>query len=150
MQWYFWVMGALAIMTAVMIYVKSRIQKAGESAKEEMARRFGDDVQVLTGCGIVSPPSRVPGVLVLLKDRIVYRSLSALAGGEGEIPLAGIGRITWERSWASRHHMARKYRNAKIIGVTTMAGEEKVFAISNRDAEKWEEALREFPLFQKE
>lgn len=109
--------------------------------KADLQHRFGDQIRLITGCGIVSPPSRVPGVLACLPDRIMYKSLSSLAGGEGEIPLSAIAEVTWERSWKSRHHMAKKYRNAKVIGITTREGDRKIFVVADKDAADWEKQL---------
>ena len=106
-----------------------------------LREQHGDAVRLVTGCGIVDPPNRVPGVLALLDDRLVYRSMIGLAGGEGEILLSEAQEITWEDSWQSRHHMARKYRKARVLGITTTASETKVFAIQRDRAAEWEAAV---------
>lgn len=72
------------------IFLWMRIRARGRSAKADLQHRFGDQIRLITGCGIVCPPSRVPGLLACLPDRIVYKSLTSLAGGEGEIPFSTI------------------------------------------------------------
>lgn len=144
MPWIYWVLIGLAIAAAgggLLWLIHSRLRAAALKIKEEWIGKHGDRFVVVTGCGMVDPPNRVPGVLGLLEDRLLYGSLILPAGGEGELPLSEITEITWERSWTSKHFMARKYLGAKIIGVTTRDGKQKVFAIKKKDAPRWEEAL---------
>ena len=58
-----------------------------------------------------------------------------------------IAEVTWERSWTSRHHMAKRYRNAKVIGITTREGDRNIFVVANRVAADWEKALNKIPGF---
>lgn len=77
----------------------------------------------------------------------MYKSLIPLAGGEGEILLSTVSDITWEQSRTSRHRMAKKYRNAKVIGITTREGDLKVFVVANNVASDWEKQLTHIPGF---
>ena len=141
MAWTFGAVVPIVVIVVVLIVLCARIKAKARRAVDELREQHGDAVRLVTGCGIVDPPNRVPGVLALLDDRLVYRSLIGLAGGEGEIPLGDMQEITWEDSWQSRHHMARKCRKSRVLGITTTGGETKIFAIQRDKAADWEAAL---------
>ena len=141
MAWIFGAVVPVVVIVVVLAVLYARIKAKAQSAVDELREQHGDAVRLVTGCGVVDPPNRVPGVLALLDDRLIYRSLIGLAGGEGEIPLGEMQEITWEDSWQSRHHMARKYRKSRVLGITTASGETKVFAIQRDKAADWEAAL---------
>jgi len=96
---------------------------------------------LVTGCGIISTYSRVPGVLALLRDRIVYKS--AMSSERGEILLQSIVEPNVEDASSTVHRRARKYRNAKVLVIKTTKGELKLFAIAKSKAPDWENAFYE-------
>ena len=142
-----WVIIAAVVLAFVagMFCVRARIVAKGRRAKERITEKFGERLRLISGCGIVDPPNRVPGVLALTDDMLVYESLISLAGGEGEIPLDSIQGIRWEEPLTSRHHMARKYRKAKVLEVTLGEEQVKVFILVEREARPWQEALQALP-----
>jgi hypothetical protein len=146
--WIFVVIVPVAVIGGL-FYLWLRIRSRGRALIDAMNQEFGTRIRLVTGCGIVCPPNRVPGVLALLDDRIAYRSLISLAGGEGEIPLPGIAKLTWEHAARSEHQMARKYRNASVIGITTREGDVKIFVVAESLSREWEALLEDLPGFKR-
>ena len=132
------------VLICAMLWLYRRISANAREIKARIAREHGADVRLISGCGMVDPPSRVPGVLALVGDRLIYESTTGLAGGKGEIPLAGAG-IRWENPRASSHRMARKYRKARVLEVTPRSGGVKIFVLAEAAAGAWEQALPDRP-----
>lgn len=129
---------ALALLfTLLYRVVKRRAQRLADNVRQQ----YGDTVKLVCGCGIVNPPNRVPGVIALTGDRIVYRSTIAAGSEDGEALLAELRAVEWEDSNRSRHRMARKYRNARALGITTGDDVTKVFVLSRQHAPAWEREL---------
>lgn len=105
----------------------------------QLRAQYGENIGLLTGCGIIGTYSRVPGVLALLDDRIIYRS--AITSERGEILLQSIADFRLEDTSDTTHRRARKYRNAKVLEITTTKGELRLFAIAKSKAPDWEKAL---------
>ncbi len=105
----------------------------------QLRAQYGQAIRLLTGCGIIGSYSRVRGVLALLADRIVYKS--AITSERGEILLQSIADFGLEDTSHTTHRRARKYRNAKVLEITTTKGELRLFAIAKSKAPDWEKAL---------
>ena len=120
------------------------INRQGRKARGELERTFGPRIRLISGCGVISGLNRVPGVLALLDDRIVYRTL--VTGATGEIPLDEIESFSIEDTRKSRHRRARKYRNASVLALAAPAGETPLFALKKSDAPKWQTLLRDVPV----
>ena len=101
--------------------------------------QYGTDIMLVTGCGIIGAYSRVPGVLALLHDRIVYKSV--INKEIGEIFLQSIAEFRLEDTSHTIHRRARKYRNAKVLAIKTTKGELRLFAIAKSKAADWENAF---------
>jgi hypothetical protein len=65
------------IFIGVMVFLLMRIRTRGQIAKAEFKNRYGEQIRLITG-GIIFPPSRVPGVLACLPNRIQYKSLTSI------------------------------------------------------------------------
>ena len=103
---------------------------------------YGESLQLVTGCGIITGLNRVPGALALLHDRILYES--AIISKSGEILFQDIVQITMEDTKRTRHRRARKYRNATVLEIITTEGTINLFAIPFSKARKWEKALYDY------
>jgi hypothetical protein len=142
MPWLLFLLIPLGL-TVFFLVLSYSFKARGERLKADIRRQYGDGVRLITGCGIVRPPNRVPGILALTEDRLVCRSLIGWAVSDEEIPLASVERITWEETRKSVHRMARKYRRALVLGVTDGTGVSHVFVLAKKDAGVWQEALPE-------
>ena len=140
----FWIISSLILALAIAgIFLVLYLGIRGRSRKviEQLRVQYGKDIVLATGCGIISTYSRVPGVLALLHDRIVYRS--AISKEKGEIPLQSIAQFRLEGTSHTSHRRARKYRNAKVLIIKTTEGEQRLFAIAKSKAPDWEKAFYE-------
>jgi hypothetical protein len=115
------------------------IRSKGRKIVEKFEALYGESLLLVTGCGIITGLNRVPGVLALLHDRIIYES--AIISKSGEILFQDIVRITMEDTRRTRHRRARKYRNAKVLEIITTEGTINLFAIPFSKAREWERAL---------
>jgi hypothetical protein len=140
----FWIISTLILTAAIAnIFFLLHLVVRGRSRKivEQLRAQYGTDIMLVTGCGIISTYSRVPGVLALLRDRIVYKS--AMSSERGEILLQSIVEPNVEDASSTVHRRARKYRNAKVLVIKTTKGELKLFAIAKSKAPDWENAFYE-------
>ena len=140
----FWIISTLILTAAIAnIFFLLHLVVRGRSRKivEQLRAQYGTDIMLVTGCGIISTYSRVPGVLALLRDRIVYKS--AMSSERGEILLQSIVEPNVEDASSTDHRRARKYRNAKVLVIKTTKGELKLFAIAKSKAPDWENAFYE-------
>ena len=118
------------------------IRLKGRKIVKKFEALYGENLLLVTGCGIITGLNRVPGVLGLLHDRIIYES--AIISKSGEILFEDIIQITMEDTRRTRHRRARKYRNAKVLEVITKEGTINLFAIPFSKAREWQEALYAF------
>ena len=118
------------------------IRSKGRGIVRKFRGLYGEDLVLVTGCGIITSLSREPGVLGLLRDRVIYES--TVTGKSGEIPFGDVVGIGLEDARHTKHRRARKYRNAKVLEINTMKGEVSLFAIPVSKAAAWEEALHGF------
>ena len=140
----FWIVFTLILTAAIAsIFFLLYLGVRGRSRKivEQLRAQYGTDIMLVTGCGIISTYSRVPGVLALLRDRIIYKS--AITSEIGEILLQSIVEFKLEDASYTAHRRARKYRNAKVLVIKTTKGELKLFAIAKGKAPDWENAFYE-------
>jgi len=140
----FWIISTLILTAAIAnIFFLLHLVVRGRSRKivEQLRAQYGTDIMLVTGCGIISTYSRVPGVLALLRNRIVYKS--AMSSERGEILLQSIVEPNVEDASSTVHRRARKYRNAKVLVIKTTKGELKLFAIAKSKAPDWENAFYE-------
>lgn len=138
----FWIIFAPILTAAIAgIFFLLYLGVRGRSRKivEQLRAQYGKDIMLVTGCGIIGTYSRVPGVLALLRDRIVYKS--AINSERGEILLQSIAEFRLEDTSHTIHRRARKYRNAKVLAIKTTKGELKLFAIAKSKAPDWENAF---------
>ena len=118
------------------------IRSKGRGIVRKFRGLYGEDLVLVTGCGIITSLSREPGVLGLLRDRVIYES--TITGKSGEIPFGDVVGIGLEDTRHTKHRRARKYRNAKVLKINTTKGEASLFAIPLSKAAAWEEALHGF------
>ena len=142
MIWMAWLFVFLAMMAGIFFGLYQRVKKKGRSVADKLREEYGSDLKLVSGCGIITSHSRVPGVLALLKDRIVHKSL--MAGGNGEIYLHTIIGFSAEDTHGSRYPRARKYRNARVLAFKTDKGEEKLFVVEKANAPAWEKSLKKY------
>ena len=138
----FWIISTLILTAAIAsIFFLLYLGMRGRSRKivEQLRAQYGTDITLVTGCGIISTYSRVPGVLALLRDRIVYKS--SMSSERGEILLQSIVEFKLEDASSTVHRRARKYRNAKVLVIKTTKDELKLFALAKSKAPDWENAL---------
>lgn len=138
----FWMISTLILTAAIAsIFFLLYLGMRGRSRKivEQLRSQYGTDIKLVTGCGIISTYSRVPGVLALLRDRIVYKS--SMSSERGEILLQSIVEYNLEEASSTIHRRARKYRNAKVFVIKTTNSELKLFALAKSKAPDWESAL---------
>ena len=118
------------------------IRSKGRGIVRKFRGLCGEDLVLVTGCGIITSLSREPGVLGLLRDRVIYES--TITGKSDEIPFGDVVGIVLQNTRHTKHRRARKYRNAKVLEINTMKGEASLFAIPLSKASAWEEALHGF------
>ncbi len=143
MEWRYALPVVVVVVSAVVaipLLMVQRTRKRARQAVERFRNRAGASLKLVTGCGLIRPPNRVPGVLALLDDRVLFEAVVAL-DDRGEVPLAQVEAVTWEDAPDSRHRMARKYRGARILSLVTSTGDEHVFAIAADTAPAWEAAM---------
>jgi len=136
-----WIFLGILALAALTVGPYWLLKRAGRRLAAALRVELGARLRLVNGCGIVAPPNRVPGVLALADDRLVCRSLVRFGSGDSVIPLDDVVKVTWEEPARSRHRMARKYRRARVLGVTTKADETHVFVLAAKDAAVWENAL---------
>lgn len=131
----------LAVLTLLLGWY-SRMKRRSRVIRTELRRQYGGDVRLIAGCGIVDFSNRIPGVLALTSDRLVYRGVLKIVSTGGEIPLSSISELHFEAPSATRYSYARKYRRAIILGVH-VSGRQKpyVFMLAEKDAPAWEVVL---------
>lgn len=117
------------------------IRSKGRKIAQKFRGLYGQDLILVTGCGMITSLSREPGVLGLLRDRVIYES--TITGKRGEIPFQDVVKIVLEDTRHTRHRRARKYRNAKVAEINTVKGEINLFAIPLSKAGMWEKALHD-------
>jgi len=139
MVWLTWLIIFLALMCGLFIGLYQRVRRKGKQVAETLRLEYGSNLKLVTGCGVIIGYSRVPGVLALLKDRIVYRSL--LAGKKGEIYLHNIVGFSCEDTSKTQYRRARKYRNACVLAIKTDE-EEILFAVEKETAPSWESSIK--------
>jgi hypothetical protein len=88
---------------------------------------------------VVTGYNRVPGVLVLLDDRLAYRAM--VLGAEDEIPFDRIKNWTLESTRETSRRRARKYRRAQVLILDLTEGEAPLFVLSDQKAPVWAEQL---------
>ena len=118
------------------------IRSKGGKIVQKFRGLYGEDLVLITGCGMITSLSREPGVLGLLRDRVIFQS--TITGKSGEIPFQDVGGIVLEDTRHTKHRRARKYRNAKVLEINTTRGGVSLFAIPLSQATVWEEALNDF------
>ena len=126
---------AMGLLLLLYLGLRSRARGVVELVRQE----HGGAIRLLTGCGLVYDLNRVPGLLVLLPDRLLYRA--TLTAKAGEIPLQEIAAVIFEETGASRHRRVRKYRGAEVLEVTGPAEPVPLFVLRPVDASSWREAL---------
>jgi hypothetical protein len=114
--------------------------RAGKIA-EKFKLEHGGQLLLLTGCGVITDLNRVPGVLGLLHDRIIYET--TIISERGEIAFHEVDKITLEDTKTSRHRRARKYRNSTLLEIKASRRKTPLFAIGNDKAAIWESTLRD-------
>ena len=129
------------VFVCVVVWLYRRIAAKARAVKDRIMQEHGADLRLISGCGIVCPPSRVPGVLALTRDRLFYESLTSLAGGKDEVLLADIAGVRWVDPRASSQRMARKYRRARVLEITSRGREALVFVLAKAQSGPWEQAL---------
>jgi len=139
MVWFLLGVALLSLAAGLWLGLYLRMKRSGARIAEELRNANGSDLKLVTGCGVVAGANRVPGVLALLRDRVVVRPLAFLK--EGEVPLHRVVRFHSEEARTSRYGRARKYRKAHVLALRTDTGEENVFVVKQGDARRWEEAL---------
>ncbi len=129
----------VSLLGGLFVGLYQRMKRNSNRIVEEMKQAHGSDLKYVSGCGVVSGYNRVPGVLALLRDRIVYRPLTFLKGGE--IPLHQVVAFHSEDTRTTRYGRARKYLRAHVLAFRTDPGEENVFVVKKAYVKGWEEAL---------
>lgn len=139
MVWFLWAVTALSLLAGVALGLYRWMRRNSERIVEDLRQAHGPDLLHVSGCGVVSGESRVPGVLALVGDRIVYRPVTFVEAGE--IPLRRVVVFHSEDTRATRYGRARKYIGAHVLAFRTDTGEQRVFVIRKARARGWEEAL---------
>jgi len=107
---------------------------------DRFRERFGDNIKIISGCGVVSRYNRVPGVLALVDERIFYEA--AITGDSGNFRLQDIEKTVLEPAWKSHSRRVRKYRNAYALAFQLAGGDPALFVIAAKDRKAWQEALQ--------
>jgi hypothetical protein len=139
MVWVLFVIVFVSLLGGLYLGLFLRMKRSSARITAELRDEHGSDLKCVSGCGIVSGASRVPGVLALLRDRLVYRPLMFLTGGE--IPLRRIVEFHSEETRSTRYGRARKYWNAQVLAFRTDSGEERIFVVRKTRVKEWEAAL---------
>jgi len=139
MVWILLAVAFVSLMGGLFFGLYQRMKSGSRKAVEELQAAHGSDLKFVSGCGVLSGYNRVPGVLALLRDRIVYRPLAFLKGGE--LFLHNIVEFRSEDTRTTRVRRAKKYFNAQVLVFRTDQGAEKVFVVQKDHAQAWEEAL---------
>ena len=117
------------------------IKLLGKRAVLKFKSEYARELRIFSGCGIVWNYNRVPGVLGMLQDGIVYESI--IGGRRGTIPFNTIRSWCVEDTRGSRHRRTRKYRKAKVLEIITVNDAVHVFVLSRQKAALWEPYLLE-------
>ena len=131
-----------AAITSSFLFLYWLIRSKSKKIVEKFEALYGESLCLVTGCGIIIGLNRLPGVLALLHDRIIYES--AIISKSGEIPFQDIVQITMEDTKRTKHRRARKYRDAKVLEIITTEGTINLFAIPFSKAREWEKALYDY------
>lgn len=124
------------------------LQKKGFSQKAEFEQQYGDDLLMISGCGLVNPSSRIPGILVRLPDRLVYKSLSARGKPTGEIMVQDVDTTLWQPAMTIPNRKIRRYRNAQVLGLNLTDGKSYLFIVAPQLLVEWEKHLTDLPGFE--
>ncbi len=134
--------GVLVLVLVVLGGVFRWIQIRGRRVLEEMRAEYGDQLRLISGCGLVMGANRVPGVLALLPERIVYRS--AVGRFNGEIMAFLITGFTLTPIQACKDRQVRKYRkyrNSMVLHVAC-GSPCPTFILSREEGARWHSALK--------
>ena len=113
--------------------------RSGKKLRAGIKDTYGPRLKLVSGCGVISGYNRVPGVLGLLDDRIIFRAM--ITGENGEILFQNIQGWLMENTASSRYQRARKYRSARVLALETTDGKTRLFVLSEKSAPKWEQHL---------
>jgi hypothetical protein len=116
------------------------LKRRTESAFREMKAEYGDQIHLMTACGVIAGNNRVPGVLALLPDALAYRAL--VVAESGLVPLREVRSWTMTQASRSRRRRARKYMRAEVLELITESEFDRLFILQNDNARVWLEHLR--------
>ena len=142
MEWLVFGVVIVALVWAVLGGIYYLIRRHGRKVRAEYEREFGSGIRLMTGCGVISGPNRVPGLMILLDDRLIYRAF--VLGREERIPLGDVRSFLIEDTRQTRHVRARKYRRAGVLEINTRDGRTHLLVVSQKYANTWRERLSEF------
>jgi len=129
----------LSVVGAVLFGIFHLLKVRSRKLMDRLVFEFGSHVRLAGHCGILSGMNRVPGVLILLPEKLVYRS--ALGGLDGEILLFRLTGFTIQSTKTCANRRVRKYRNASVLQLSCSAPC-PTFVLSSSDAPVWQEHLR--------
>ncbi len=129
----------LSMVAAVLFGVFHLLKVRSRNLMDRVVFEFGNHIRLAGHCGILTGRTRVPGVLILLPEKLVYRSV--LGRFDGEILLFRLTGFTVQSARTSANRRVRKYRNASVLQLSCSAPC-PTFVLSSSDAPIWQEHLR--------
>lgn len=129
--------GGLAL--GVLLFFFSRLKTRGKRVEAEIRHEYGDRIRLINGCGVIRGLNRVPGIVALLDDRVIYRAV--MLDYSADIPLDQITRFWVQEAATCPRPRAHKHRRAAAMLIQPSTGEEHLLVVAQQHAETWETAL---------
>jgi len=135
----------LIIVILVVFYLR-RLRERGKRIREDLFAMCGGEPRLLSKCTAIHKASRVPGIVALCHDRVIYRSL--ILDISGEIPLDRIERVEVKRSLQDRYSYKKVMAGARVLEIyfsEGSGGSENVqrFFLKTSEIAAWEQVLKE-------
>ena len=129
------------ILLVFYLYLK-RLRDRSIGALRAFQNKYGDRLLLAAGCGIVTRSSRIPGIVALTRDTLVYQGAYDITGGQGEYQLDSIERVDFEPVSVTGRKRASKYGKGEVMAVIPAQGDEFVFVLSSEDGISWRAVLQ--------
>ncbi len=133
----------IVLITVIVILISVVLsRRAAEKKKrviEELLMICGGEPRLVSDCTVVRGLNRVPGIIALCSDKVLFRSF--ILDISGEIPLANIERVEAKRSLAYSRSYRKIVAGTRVLEVATSC-EVYCFFIKRADIAAWMDALQ--------
>lgn len=132
----------LVLVSFLLVYILvRRIYERSKEINQELELYYKDQIRKLSKVGVISGASKVPGIIALVSDKIIYRSY--LLNFSGEIYLSQIEKVDLKKYLSTKYNYKEWTPGKKVLEIYHNQGVSKFF-ISVKEADEWFQVLNEF------